>query len=164
MADTKSGAGSAPGRQSIPAVKAVQSPLTLIMNIRSTSDYEQLAALLQKIQSAPTDQNPIWVALNRLKNVHFARFVFLENNTKLAVITTYDGTFEDYINEFIDAIGDVFNALLAHMDGAPPLPVQKNRQAFLDYVRSNDLRGIEPFYSAYPKATVLDILSALDQN
>ena len=43
----------------------------------------------------------------------------------------------------------------------PPLPVQQNRQAFLDYVRANDLRAIEPFYSAYPKATVLDIKAAV---
>jgi hypothetical protein len=163
MPESTTGAGRAPERESDPKTKAVQSPLTLIMKIRSAADYEQLKALLNKIQSAPPDQNPIWVALNQLKNVHFARFVFLENNTKLAVITTYDGTFEDYINEFVDAIGDIFNALLKHMDGAPPLPVQKNRKAFLDYVRSNDLRGLEPFYSAYPKATVLDILNALDQ-
>ena len=146
-----------------PAQKPVQSPLTLIMTIKTADDYNQLNALLQKIQSAPPDKNPIWVALNKLKTVHFARFVFLEKNTKLAVITTYDGSFEDYINEFVDEIGDVFNALLAHMVDAPPLPVQKNRQAFLKYVAENDLRGIEPFYSVYPKATVLDILSALDQ-
>jgi hypothetical protein len=160
MAESASATGTGAGQRP----KAVQSPLTLIMTIKSTSDYDQLAALLQQIQSAPPEKNPIWVALNELKTVHFARFVFLEKNTKLAVITTYDGSFEDYINEFIDEIGDVFNALLAHMDGAPLLPVQKNRKAFLDYVRANDLRGIEPFYSAYPKATVLDILDALDQS
>src|SRR5256885_5136854 len=48
-----------------------------------------------------------------------------------------------YINEFIDAIGDIFNALLQRMDGAPPLPVQKNRDAFLEYVRTNDFRGTD---------------------
>jgi hypothetical protein len=78
------------------------------------------------------------------------------------VITTYDGRFEDYINEFVDHIGDVFNALLQHMEGAPPLPVQQNRKAFLEYVQANDLRAIEPFYSAYPQATVLDIHAALE--
>jgi len=149
--------------QTTPAVKAVQSPLTLIMKIKSDADYKQLAGLLQHIQSLPPDQNPIWVALNKLANVHFARFTFLENNTRLAVITTYDGTFDDYINEFIDAIGDVFNGLLAHMSEAPPLPVQKNRAEFLAYVKANDFRGIEPFYSSYPTATVLDIQSALSQ-
>src|SRR3954464_6104924 len=142
-------------------IKAVQNPLTLVMKIKSPADQQALNAMLQKIQSAPPDKNPIWTALDKLRTVHFARFVFLNQNTSLAVITTYDGTFEDYINEFIDEIGDVFNALLAHMDDAPALPVQKNRQAFLDYVRKNDLRAIEPFYSAYPKATVLDIKAAV---
>jgi hypothetical protein len=156
--------GAARAGESSPRPKAVQNPLTLIMSIKSPADYAELQELLAKIQSAPPDKNPIWVALDKLKTVHFARFVFLENNTKLAVITTYDGSFEDYINEFIDEIGDVFNALLKHMNGASPLPVQKNRQAFLEYVRTNDLRGIEPFYSAYPKATVLDVLNALDQD
>lgn len=143
------------------APKAVQSPLTLVMKIKSDSDAQQLAGLLHHIQSLPPDKNPIWTALTKLGNVHFARFVFLENNTRLAVITTYDGTFENYINEFIDEIGDVFNALLAHMQDAPPLPVQQHRKEFLDYVRANDLRAIEPFYSAYPVSTVLDIQAGL---
>lgn len=141
----------------------IQSPLTLIMNIRSSEDFAQLSGLLAKMQSAPPDQNPVWVALTKLKTVHFARFVFLSNNTQLAVITTYDGSFDKYINDFIDEIGDVFNALLSHMDNAPPLPVQKNRDAFLAYVKENDLRGIEPFYSAYPQASVITILDALNQ-
>jgi hypothetical protein len=140
----------------------VQNPLTLVMTITSPADYTQLNGLLQQIQSAPPEKNPIRGALDKLKSVHFARFVFLANNTQLAVITTYDGSFDHYINDFIDEIGDVFNALLAHMKDAPPLPVQKNRDAFLAYVKANDLRCIEPFYSAYPTSTVLDIQAALD--
>jgi hypothetical protein len=50
------------------------------------------------------------------------------------------------------------------MDGAPPLPVQKFRSEFLAYVTANDLRGIEPFYSAYPSATVMDIQDALSNS
>ena len=139
----------------------IQNPLTLIMDIKSPDDYTQLNGLLTQIQSAPPDQNPVWVALTNLKTVHFARFVFLSSNTQLAVITTYDGSFDKYINDFIDEIGDVFNGLLSHMTGAPPLPVQQNRAAFLAYVKANDLRGIEPFYSAYPQASVVTILDAL---
>jgi hypothetical protein len=141
--------------------KPVQNPLTLIMTIRSREDFEALNARIHQIQSAPPEQNPIWIALDKLKIVHFARFVFLENNTKLAIITTYDGSFDDYLNEFIDEIGDIFNVLLQHMEGAPPLPVQRNRSQFREYVKANDLGGIEPFYSAYPRATVLDIQAAL---
>ncbi len=141
----------------------MQSPLTLIMKIKSPEDYAQLNGLLAKIQSAPPEQNPIWTALTKLKTVHFARFVFLSDNTQLAVITTYDGSFDKYINDFIDEIGDVFNALLSHMTEAPALPVQQNRDAFLAYVKANDLRGIDPFYSAYPQASVITILDALNQ-
>jgi hypothetical protein len=144
-------------------VNIVQSPLTLVMNIKSSEDYAQLNGLLSKIQSVPPEQNPIWIALTKLKTVHFARFVFLSNNTQLAVITTYDGSFDKYINDFIDEIGDVFNALLSHMSDAPPLPVQKNRDAFLAYVKANDLRCIEPFYSAYPEASVVTILDTVSQ-
>jgi len=143
--------------------KAVQSPLTLIMKIKSPDSYLKLKGLLDGIQAAPPDKNPIWIALEKLNNVHFARFVFLENNTKLAVITTYDGTFEDYIADFTREIGKIFDALLAHMVDAPPLPVETNAKAFLEYVRANDLRGIEPFYSAYPKSTVSDIHAALSE-
>jgi hypothetical protein len=142
-------------------VNTVQNPLTLVMTIKSPDDFAQLNGLLAKIQSAPQDQNPIWAALTKLKTVHFARFVFLGNNTQLAVITTYDGSFEKYINDFIDEIGDVFNALLSHMKDAPSLPVQQNRDAFLAYVKQNDLRAIEPFFSAYPQASVVTILDAL---
>jgi hypothetical protein len=150
-------------RSSAAACKPIQSPLTLIMTIRSPEDFQALSARIHEIQSAPPEKNPIWIALDKLRIVHFARFVFLENNTRLAIITTYDGSFDDYLNEFIDEIGDVFNALLQHMKDAPPLPIQRNRDAFREYVKANDLGGIEPFYSAYPQATVLDIQAALNE-
>ena len=141
----------------ISADQPVQNPLTLIMTARSADDRRMLQKKLTVLQSLPREQNPAVMALDKLATVHFARFVFLDD-ARLAVITTYDGDFECYINEFVDHIGDVFNDLLQHMDDAPPLPVQQHRQEFLDYVRRNDLRCLPPLYSAYPQRTVLDIL------
>jgi hypothetical protein len=135
----------------------VQNPLTLVMLIKSPDDHRTLQAKLAYLKSLPPDKNPVTTALDKIGTVHFARFVFLDES-RLAVITTYDGDFDTYVNEFVDHIGDVFNDLLQHMDGAPPLPVQQHRQEFLDYVRRNDLRCVPPFYSAYPQRTVLDIL------
>ncbi|MGH3801045.1 MAG: hypothetical protein ACRDTD_13075 [Pseudonocardiaceae bacterium] len=132
----------------------VQNPLTAVMTAKSPEDYATLRQLVQSLQALPPDQNPVTVALNKLGTVHFARFAFLDNN-QLAVITTYDGPFDEYINEFISEIGDVFNALLVHVVDAPPLPVQTYRQEFLDYIRAIDRRCVEPFYSAYPERTVL---------
>ncbi|MFP5372523.1 MAG: hypothetical protein ACLGI3_17485 [Actinomycetes bacterium] len=134
----------------------VQQPLTMIMAIRSPEDSRALRAKLDALQSLPRDQNPVIAALDKIGTVHFARFVFLDD-TRLAVITTYDGSFVRYINDFVDHIGWVFDDLLQHMADAPPLPVETHRSEFLDYVRRNDLTCLPPFYSAYPDRTVLDI-------
>ena len=88
--------------------------------------------------------------------------MFLDK-TRLAVITTYDGKFEDYINDFIRVIGHVFDLLLKHMEDAPKEKVQDDPKAFLKYVFDNDLRGMPPFYSAFPNDTVLDIKAALEE-
>lgn len=137
----------------------VQNPLTLVMTVRSPDDRRILQDKLEKLQSLPRQQNPVIAALDAIGTVHFARFVFLDD-TRLAVITTYDGDFGAYINEFVEHIGDVFDDLLQHMVDAPPLPVRRHRAEFLDYVRRNDLRCLPPFYSAYPQRTVLDVLAA----
>jgi hypothetical protein len=139
----------------------VQNPLTLVMTARTADDRRTLEEKLQRLQALPREQNPVVTALDKIATVHFARFVFLDE-ARLAVITTYDGDFAVYVNEFVDHIGDVFNDLLQHMDGAPPLPVQRHRQEFLDYVQRNDLRCLPPFYSAYPTRTVLDITATDD--
>ncbi|HKR49541.1 MAG TPA: hypothetical protein VJT72_08165 [Pseudonocardiaceae bacterium] len=136
----------------------VQNPLTAVMTAKSPEDYAALQQLVEHLQAMPPEQNPVTVALNKLGSVHFARFAFLDNN-QLAVITSYDGDFESYINEFIDEIGDVFNALLKHVANAPKLPIQEHRQDFLDYIRAVDRRCVGTFYSAYPDRTVLDILN-----
>lgn len=141
-----------------PAPVPVASPLTLVMTTKSPEDTAALKALVTKIQGLPQEQNPIWQALTKLGTVHFARFVFL-NDRQLAVITTYDGSFEDYIDAFVNTIGGVFDQLLAHMADAPPLPVSDHRDEFLAYVRRNDLTAMPPFYSAYPRLKVMDILT-----
>ncbi|MBW3579831.1 MAG: hypothetical protein KY447_06870 [Actinobacteria bacterium] len=136
----------------------VQRPLTLIMPIASVEDGRALRALLGHLQGLPAEANPVRVALTKIGTVHFARFTFLDGDTKLAVITSYDGSFDTYINEFVNEIGEVFDKILAHVSHPPPLPVSAHRQEFLRYVAEHDVPSID-FYSAYPELTVLDILA-----
>lgn len=143
-----------------PPSQPIQNPLTLVMKAKCPADYASLRGAVEHLQSLPPDQNPITVALDKIGTVHFARFAFLDSAQQLLVITAYDHDFETYIQEFVDFIGDIFNQLLSFVEGAPPLPVQTYRQEFLEYVRANDLRCVEPFYSAYPDRTVVDILGS----
>ncbi len=141
----------------------VQNPLTLIMKIKSQSDFEQLNQKLQQHLSLPPTENPITVALNEIGTVHFARFTFLENNTKLAVITSFDGDLKTYLIDFTNHLYKVFNELLVHMENAPTLPVESHRDEFVDYVTKNNAPSLQPFYSAYPNLTVLDILALAEE-
>lgn len=139
-----------------PTVAATaQTPLTCIMPIKSAEDADKLAALL--VHAKPK----VDAALTDLSTVHFARFVFLQNRTQLAIITEYDGDFEGYISDFAIHIGEVFDALFKHIENPPPAPVAQNRDAFIEWVRERDVPH-SGFFSAYPKSKVVDILAAVD--
>jgi hypothetical protein len=136
--------------------QSIASALTLVMKIKSPQDRVALEMLIADTQSRPPGENQIAVALEDVGTVHFARFVFLNDN-QLMVITAFDGEFDDYILLFTDELGPVFDAILQHIQDAPPLPVQEHPQEFLDYVRRNNLPTVGPMYSAYPGLTVQDI-------
>lgn len=144
-----------------PPAQPIQNPLTLVMTAKSPEDFAALKQTVEHLQATPADQNPVTVALNKIGTVHFARFAFLDDNQQLMVITSYDGDFETYLNEFVNEICEVFNKLLSFVADAPPLPVQAHRQEFFEYVRAHDVRCVSPFYSAYPNHTVLDIQDAI---
>jgi hypothetical protein len=122
------------------------------MPIKSQQDFVALEQLL------PRAKQDIDAALDLIGTVHFARFVFLANNTQLAIITTYDGDFKRYISDFAQKIGKVFDAMFAHISDAPPTPVNKNVDAFINYVEAHDVKATA-FYSAYPNLDVLTIKS-----
>ncbi len=138
----------------------VQNALTLIITPRSPEDAIAIRQFAESV--AAMDPNPVHEALTQSGIVHFARFIFFEND-QLGVITTFDGSFEDYTNAFVDLLGDAFNAILAHAKDAPPLPVQEHREEFVAYAAANNLESVLPFYSAYPNLTVLDILALAEK-
>ncbi|MDX1964966.1 MAG: hypothetical protein SFX18_17595 [Pirellulales bacterium] len=138
--------------------KNVTNALTLVMTIKSPDDKVKLKQLITSLQQLPPEKNPIAVALTKLGNVHFARFVFIGDD-QLAVITSYDNDFETYILSFVDELGEVFDKLLVHIKDAPPLPVKEHPEAFLEFVKKRDLICEPPFYSAYPTLKVQDILT-----
>lgn len=131
-----------------------QTALTAIMEIKPpiTLHARALKILLTHAYQRVVD------LLDQVGTVHFARFIFLENDTKLALITSYDGSFETYMKNYIEVAGDLFDLMLEHMKDAPPLPVQQYRNEFIEYVRRIDAVSDSPFYSAYGDLTVQDIL------
>src|SRR6266516_5425895 len=104
----------------------MQKTLTLVLTLKSPADYEAVTQLLSSVKDQLDN------VFRTLNIVHFARVVFLDNNTKVAVITEFDGDFPSYVQDFARTLGPVFDALFVHTVESPPLPVEdpQNLQAF----------------------------------
>jgi len=137
-----------------PLPRQVQTGLNLLMPMKSPA---QMPGLLQLIKFA---QPTIDQALADLHSVHFARFLPVPDGSGLWVITTFDGDLNDYLMDFVAALGDVFNVLLSYIAGAPPLPVQRYPREFCQFVADHNLEEVN-LWSAYPDVTVVDILHDL---
>lgn len=139
------------------APRPVQNPLTLVIEARSPRHYDRLVQAVTAVQAQPRERNPVVQALETIRTVHFARFVFL-GDRRLAVITSYDGSFEHYILDFVAVLHEVFDTLLAHVDGWPDgWSVREHPDEFLEFVRERDLPCVGDFYSAYPDRSVMAI-------
>jgi hypothetical protein len=144
----------------------LHNPLTLILPLKSDEAAATVRAVLTQSDELTSS---VAAVLDALNIVHFARFVLLDGTPpKLAVITSYDGAFEDYILEFVvehkdrPNLAGVFDKLLAFVADDPPVPVAAHPHEFVEYVRAHDLRSVGTFYSAYPSARVGEIKRALD--
>jgi hypothetical protein len=146
---------------------SVQNALTALFPIKAGA----VDGLREKLKTNALDPS----ALNAVGTVHFARiFVFEPNNPSgvpssiAAVITTYDGDFGAYIQDFVNepdvaAFFDTFLAVIDDPDAAGIIPVVKNASAFAAFVEKYDSTNPTTtwgqWYSAYPELTVTNILN-----
>ncbi|MEZ5289266.1 MAG: hypothetical protein R2712_31590 [Vicinamibacterales bacterium] len=140
--------------------RPIQTPLNLFLPLKD-GHAPDVADLLMALDAA--EPNPVHVALARLGNVHGAQFVLqtFDKTAFLAVLTTYDSSFDDYILSFVEAIGTIFDKILQHVDGwNGTTPVRERSAEFLEFLRRHDARSLGR-YSAYPGARVFDVRSAL---
>lgn len=110
----------------------LQRAMNLIMPLHRPNIYTrgQLANLLFEA----TDE--ILVGLNNVGTVHFARFDMVDGN--LCMFSVYDGDFTSYIRDFIASIGDVFDLLMKQVKDPPTIPVARNVDEFIEWVRDHD--------------------------
>jgi hypothetical protein len=128
-----------------------QSPLIVIMQVKKP--VAEHAEVLKKViqYGAPR----IEAKLRASGHVHFASFIFLENDSKLALYTVYDRDFDAYIEYFALDVGPLFDRIFEHIEDAPPLPVNKFPKEFVDTIRRyNHPPAAGYFFSAYPRANV----------
>src|SRR5271156_1021484 len=128
----------------------VMSPANLILPIKSGLKVAELDAIRHLKASKAIE------AVDAIGTLHFARFVEFQDHNQLAFFSAFDGDLRTYIQDFARHIGSLFNLIFKDVVNAPPLPVEKNTEAFHDWVAANNLAYIG-FYSAYPSLSVQDI-------
>ena len=121
-------------------VKSSQHALALKENIRATAESTHKMS-------------------DSIGTLHFAGLVAF-GDTHAGFFTIYDGDFAQYIQDFTDKIGPVFDSFFEYIKNPPPVPVRKNAQAFLKWAGEANHTPIG-FYSAYPGLGVQDVRALL---
>jgi hypothetical protein len=126
-----------------------QSPLQTVLQVK-TPVPENAAALRQVLQfGAPFIEK----VLREARHVHFASFMFLDNDSKLVLFTAYDGDFDAYIGHFAHEFGPLFDRFFAHIENGPPAPIAKHAFEFVQFLRQFQQPAVGGlFFSAYPEA------------
>jgi cytochrome P450 len=131
-----------------------QQPLNVVMKIRSPTTVH--AAALKALISATLPQIERVLATSEI--VHFARFVFLRDDTELGLFTVFDGPFDDYIEHFARVAGTLFDKIFEHIEPTPPLPVHNYPTQFVELIAKFNVESAAGyFFSAYPTRSVKEI-------
>jgi hypothetical protein len=93
--------------------------------------------------------------------IHFARWVFLDDERRVIFCSNYDGSLESYMDDFIDKVAWGLNAAFSNGYGFPKtrwlfLDGARDEQAFKQFLRSHQ-HPTEVWYAAYPHLTALNV-------
>ncbi len=99
--------------------------------------------------------------LGRIRTIHFARWVFLDDKKRMIFFSNYDGTVEAYMDDFINKTGFGLNAVFSAGIGYPRTNwlVRDgcgDEQKYKDFLRRHTLPR-QVWYKAYPGLTAIDL-------
>ncbi|GJL74523.1 hypothetical protein [Nitrosomonas sp.] len=99
--------------------------------------------------------------LARIKTIHFARWVFMDNNHRVFFASNYDGSHESYMDDFINKVGWGLNLLFSNGVGYPTttwlIKDGAQREHPFKYTQRRHQIPTEVWYKAYPGLTAVDL-------
>ncbi|XHX75917.1 MAG: hypothetical protein RBJ76_15860 [Stenomitos frigidus ULC029] len=134
--------------------RIVQNQMNIITDIQP-SRLLRLQLILLLIDLAAKYVFPPGQLLD-IRTIHFARWVIIDGGKRMLFISNYDGSWENYIGDFVDKGSFGLNAIWNNSVNYPPGGAQ-DIVSFRKYVRDHQVPS-QVFYCAYPQATVKNIL------
>ena len=99
--------------------------------------------------------------LTRVRTIHFARWVLMDNNRRVYFASNYDGSQESYMDDFINKVGWGLNLVFSNGVSYPQTKWlikggAEHEQKFKQTLRRHQLPS-EVWYKAYPDLTAYEI-------
>ncbi len=99
--------------------------------------------------------------LTRIRTIHFARWVLMDNNRRIYFASNYDGSHEAYMDDFINKVAWGLNLVFSNGVGYPPTRWlikggAEQEQKYKYTLRRHQLPS-EVWYKAYPTLTAYDL-------
>jgi hypothetical protein len=100
-------------------------------------------------------------SLAGITTIHFARWVFVDDRRRIFFASSYDGSLESYMDDFIDKVWWGLNAVFSNGAGYPRTrwllwDGARDEQAFKRFLRSGQV-VTQFWYSAYDHLTAINI-------
>jgi hypothetical protein len=95
-----------------------------------------------------------------VRSIHFARWVPVDDGRRVIFASSYDGSQESYMDDFIDRLAWGINAVFSNGEGFPATRLlfrggAHDEQAFKNYLRRHQIPSV--WYSAYPTLSARNI-------
>jgi hypothetical protein len=99
--------------------------------------------------------------LARIRTIHFARWVFLDDKKRMVFFSDYDGSFESYMDDFINKSGFGLNVVFSNGIGYPRtnwliFDGCADELKYKEFLRRHTLLT-QVWYKAYPGLTAADL-------
>jgi cytochrome P450 len=95
--------------------------------------------------------------------VHFAWFMLVENETKLALSTVYDGDFDAYVEYFASKV-PLFDEQFKYLAVDQRTPIAEFPKEFVETIRKYNRAPLEDyFFSAYPLVSTARVHNAAEE-
>jgi hypothetical protein len=99
--------------------------------------------------------------LARVRSIHFARWVFIDDRQRIIFLSNYDGSLESYMDDFINKVGFGLNLVFSNGIGYPRVrwlikDGSQDERNFKEYLRRHQI-PTQVWYKAYPGLTAVDL-------
>lgn len=146
------------GREDVIAQNQFNLYLTIKGNFITRRIRTWRMVILMYVLARLAQINLVSGSLAGLTTVHFGHWVLIDGGRRLFFMTSYDGSWENYVSDFVNKIYQLLDVQLMNFEGFAS-DGTRNIAAFRRWLRRVQVQS-DVFYSGYPHATVRNITHA----